>query len=505
MAQPEHAEPRRGLPLGLILAGALGLLLGAAAGPQTLLIACVVFVALCIVAVRDSAVPVFTWPNALMTLVVVIWLVPIRLYTLPIDLPFNLEFYRLFLLVLILAWAAAGMAGRETVNTVGHGRPVALLAVGAIVTQIVYLQELPGGPLEVEAIKTLSYFLSFVLVFLLFASMVKDFGEIERVLRTLVIGAMVVALAALWESRTNHNLFSELDRWLPLERELREVDQMRGGRLRVFASAQHPIALGCALVLTVPLALYLAQNAVTAARRRFWLAATVVIGTGALTTISRTTVMMIAAMAVVGLMLRAHLLVRFWPLLIVLPFVVHFVAPGALGGLYKSFFPKEGLVTNLEGRAGQGGSGRFADIGPGLDLWAESPVVGKGLGSLAAPQDVGPSARGEGRAGATIHDTELIFDNQYLNTIVTMGVIGIVGAIWFIWGAAVKLGSAARETRGPPGDLIAACSVSCAGFGASLIFFDAFAFVQATLVFCIIAAVGLRLRELTQRPETAPA
>jgi O-Antigen ligase len=504
VAQPEHAEPRRGLSLALVLAGALALALGAAAGPQTLLIAGLVFVTVCVLAVRDSAVPVFTWPNALTALVVVIWLVPIRLYTLPVDLPFNLEFYRLFLLVLILAWAAAGMAGRATVNTVGHGRPVALLAVGAIVTQIVYLQELPGGPLEVEAIKTLSYFLSFLLVFLLFASVVKDTGEIERVLRTLVIGGMVVALAALWESRTNYNLFSELDRWLPLDREPREIDQMRGGRARVFASAQHPIALGCALVLIVPLALYLAQNAVTAARRRIWLAATVVIGTGALTTISRTTVAMIVAMAVVGLMLRAHLMVRYWPLLLVLPFVVHFVAPGALGGLYKSFFPKQGLIANLNERAGQGGSGRFADIGPGLDLWAESPVVGKGLGSLSAPQEVGPTARGEGRAGATIQDTELIFDNQYLNTFVTMGLIGIVGTIWFIWGAAFKLGSAAKVTRGPPGDLIAACSVSCAGFGASLIFFDAFSFVQATLVFCIVAALGLRLRELA-RPEATPA
>jgi polysaccharide biosynthesis protein PslJ len=504
VAQPEHAEPRRGLSLALVLAGALGLVLGAAAGPQTLLIAGLVFVTLCVVAVRDSAVPVFTWPNALTALVVVIWLVPIRLYTLPIDLPFNLEFYRLFLLVLVLAWAAAGMAGRETVNTVGHGRPVALLAVGAIVTQIVYLQELPGGPLEVEAIKTLSYFLSFLLVFLLFASVVKDARDIERMLRTLVIGGMVVALAALWESRTNYNLFSELDRWLPLQREAREIDQVRGGRARVFASAQHPIALGCALVLIVPLALYLAQNAVTAARRRLWLVATVVIGTGALTTISRTTVMMIVVMAAVGLMLRAHLIVRYWPLLLVLPFVVHFVAPGALGGLYKSFFPKQGLVANLNERAGQGGSGRFADIGPGLDLWAESPVVGKGLGSLSAPQELGPTARGEGRAGATIQDTELIFDNQYMNTFVTMGLIGIVGAIWFIWGAAVKLGSAAKETRGPPGDLIAACSVSCAGFGASLIFFDAFSFVQATLVFCIVAALGLRLRDLTQS-QTAPA
>jgi O-antigen ligase len=188
----------------------------------------------------------------------------------------------------------------------------------------------------------------------------------------------------------------------------------------------------------------------------------------------------------------------------VLPFVVHFVAPGALGGLYKSFFPEQGLIENLNERAGQGGSGRLADVGPGLDRWAKSPVVGRGLGSLSAPYEVDPADRGEARAGVTIQDTELIFDNQYLHTIVTMGLVGIVGTIWFIWGAAFKLGAGARVTRGPPGDLIAACSASCAAFGASFFFFDALSFVQATLVFCIIAAVGLRLRELT-RPDAAVA
>jgi polysaccharide biosynthesis protein PslJ len=482
----------------LVLAGGLGLALGAAIGPQALVIAAVFFVTSCVLAIREASVPVLTWPNALATLIAIIWLIPIKVYALPIDLPFNLEVYRLFLLVLIFAWAAAGMAGRETVDGAGHAWPVAFLAFGAIATQISYLRELPAGPLEVEAIKTLSYFLSFLIVFLMFASVVKRVDEVEKLVRVLVIGGAVVALEALLESRTNHNLFSDLGRFLPLELQPRELEDMRGGRLRVFASAQHPIALGCALVLIVPLALYLAQTAVVKARRWFWLAAALVIATGAMTTISRTTVVMLTTMAVVGLMLRAHLLVRYLPLVLLLPFVVHFVAPGALGALYNSFFPEEGLVADLEGRAGQGGSGRLADIGPGLERWSESPIVGRGLGSLSAPTAAGPRARGDGRAGAKVDDTEVIFDDQYLNTIVTMGIVGIVGAIWFIWGAAIKLGAAAKITRGPPGDLIAACSVSCAGFAASLFLFDAFSFVQATLVFCIIAALGLRLRELTR-------
>ena len=78
-------------------------------------------------------------------------------------------------------------------------------------------------------------------------------------------------------------------------------------------------------------------------------------------------------------------------------------------------------------------------------------------------------------------------------TLVSLGALGLIAAIWVVWGAAFKLIRAARKHReGPEADLVAACALSCAGFGASMLFFDAFAFVQATLVFFIIAAVGLR-------------
>ena len=43
---------------------------------------------------------------------------------------------------------------------------------------------------------------------------------------------------------------------------------------------------------------------------------------------------------------------------------------------------------------------------------------------------------------------------------------------------------------GPAGDLIAACAVACAGFGVGMLTFDAFAFVQCTLIFFVITASG---------------
>jgi hypothetical protein len=86
-------------------------------------------------------------------------------------------------------------------------------------------------------------------------------------------------------------------------------------------------------------------------------------------------------------------------------------------------------------------------------------------------------------------------------TLVSLGALGLIAAIWVVWGAAFKLTAAARRHReGPEADLVAACALSCAGFAAAMLFFDAFAFVQATIVFFIIAAVGLRLRQLGLEP-----
>jgi polysaccharide biosynthesis protein PslJ len=495
MAHPEQADPRRAASLAIAFAGAAGLIASTAFGPKAVAFGALAFLLACLLALRDSFAPIFTWPNALAGLVTVIWLIPIKLYSLPFDVGFNLEAYRALLLVLVLAWVIAGITGRASVDAAGHRWPLLLFTVSTLATQIAYMRGLESSLLQTEALKSLSYFLSFLLAFLLITSMVRSIADVDRLMKVLVLGGLVVAAAALYESRTGHNPFSRLDRWLPFDREPREVFEERGGRLRVHASAQHPIALGCALTMLLPLALYFSQNATSNAGRRLWLAGGLVIAAGAMTTISRTTVIMALVMVVVALRLRPRMLVRYWPVVLLLPFVVHSFAPGVMGGLYKSFFPQQGLVADLSGRAGEGGSGRFADLDPGLELWSSSPIVGLGLGSqLSTGASVGPTAGipGVGR------QTEIIFDDQYLNTLVSAGALGLLAAVWFIWGAAIKLARAARRTTGPPGEAIAACSISCFGFAASLFLFDAFSFVQSTLVFFIIAALGLRLRELTR-------
>jgi hypothetical protein len=264
---------------------------------------------------------------------------------------------------------------------------------------------------------------------------------------------------------------------------------VNGGALRVRASAQHPIALGCALTMCVPLAIHLSTRAATAVRRRLWLAAAALVCLGALATVSRTVVLMLLAMLVCAFWLYGTRLLRYWPLVVVLAIATHFAAPGVVSHIYKRFNPKGGVVGQLDSRAGMRGSGRIADLGPGLGYWVKSPLLGHGLGTVAATGDSLSTTPTAAVAGPPI-----IFDDQYMNTLVSLGAVGLICVLLFIWGSVRRLGVAARRTAGSDGALLAACAISAAGFGAGMATFDAFTFVQATLVFFIIVALGLRVR-----------
>jgi polysaccharide biosynthesis protein PslJ len=498
---PVGAPPsptRRRLAFGIAGAGLLALLVTVPLGPRAAVGGAVVMLLATTVALLESRTPFVTWTNALAALVLVFWWIPMKTYDLPVTLPFQLEPYRLYVLVLLVIWVAALLLRQSRVSAAGFGVPVALLFLTVLVSLTVNYGELidfGGG--ATETVKPLMFFLAFLLVFLLVASTTRDFAAVNRLVRVLVVGGAVVAVAAIYEGSTRYNIFDHLNEWIPvLEKNQRDLESARGGRLRVFASSQHPIALGCALTMMVPLSIYLAEQARTAWRRRGWLLAGLLLATGAFTTISRTVIVMGVVMLITWLIVRRRQIQRFWRLLPLLPFVVHFAAPGALGGIWKAFFPKDGFVASLgTGRAGQAGSGRAADFTAARALWEESPLVGNGPGSLGMVPVEAARLIEKGVEPVTTAPN-LIFDNQYLAMLVEFGIIGVIALAWLSWGAVIKLGRMARRNHDARGDLIAVCTVSCTGFAASMFLFDAIAFIQVTLVFFVVAALGLRVREL---------
>lgn len=436
------------------------------------------------------------WQRSVVVLVLVTWLIPIKSYKLPVNLPFNLEIYRLVILLIAAAWLAAVSSGAAQLRAGGRGRVLGVLAAAATLSLLTNLSTIDAGGLQTQAVKSLSFFLSYLLAFVLVSSVLENIDQVVVVLRAVAIGAAIVACEALYESRMHVNLFDHLHSILPfLVHFGRDNQNVNGGALRVRASAQHPIALGCALVMCVPIALHLAMRAASVRRRRAWFVVATVILTGALATISRTVILMLLAMLVVAFVLYGRRLLRFWPVLIVLAVVTHFAAPGVVSHIYKRFNPNGGMVAQLNSRAGLRGSGRLADLGPGLHSWSTSPLFGHGLGTVASTGDSLATLASSQLAGAPI-----IFDDQYMNTLVSIGAVGLIFILIFIWGGVVRLVRTARRTGGVDGALVGACAMSGAGFGAGMATFDAFTFVQATLLFFIVAALGLRVRTLLESP-----
>src|SRR4051812_41544853 len=283
-----------------------------------------------------------SWAGAISLLVLVVWLVPIKIYRLPVALPISLELYRLLILLFVGAWVVAILTGTRGVSAGGLAKPVVLLATVGLLSILANAHSLSSAGLETQAIKSLSYFLSFLAAYVLVCSTLDSLPAIELVVRALVLGAVAVAIMAVYESRTHYDVFDHLHKWLSFFEPTRAIKESarRGGRLRGRASAQHPIALGAALAMTTPLPVYPASRARSRAGQLLWGAAGVTVLVGAIATVSRTIVLMALAMAVAGLLVRKRQLLRWWPAALVLVVAVHFSAPGTLHGLYSSFQPR---------------------------------------------------------------------------------------------------------------------------------------------------------------------
>ncbi|HEY3612878.1 MAG TPA: hypothetical protein VGK92_04195, partial [Gaiellales bacterium] len=169
----------------------------------------------------------------------------------------------------------------------------------------------------------------------------------------------------------------------------------------------------------------------------------------------------------------------------------HTVLPGGMGRLYHSFFPKGGIASEQSVRAGGVGSGRLADLDPALKLVQANAFFGTG-DPLPPPPDLVVQA-------ATTDDATppdpIIFDDQYLTSLVGHGVIGLGAVLWLVGFITIRLIRASRRAKGSL-PVLSALTASVAGFAAAMLTFDAFAFVQCSIFFFTIAALGLRLARM---------
>ena len=429
------------------------------------------------------------WRTLFVLLLVAILFLPIGRYRLPGDLPFQLEPYRLLVAFILAVWIGALLIDpRMKLVRSGFEGPILVIAVATVGSVLANSQRIDELNVSSAVVKTVSFQLSFFLIFYFVLSTIRWPIDVNLAIKTLVGGGVVVSVLAVIESRTGYNPFAHLS-FIPgfeprpdLTTTLPE-DAARYGKIRAFGPAQHPIALGALLAILIPLAVYLGL----ATRRRLWWVAALVLAVGANAAVSRTPMVMLAVSLLAVILIRPREAVRYWPALIPALVVVHFALPGTLGSIRAQFFPKGGLIAEQEVHPGsQSSAGRVADLSPSLDEAAQKPLFGQGVGTRIT---TGPAANAR------------LLDNQWLGTLLDVGVLGLVGWIWMIWRFLRRTGREARHDHTERGWLLCALVASISGFAVGMFFYDAFAFIQVTFVFFFLLALGAAV--LAQTPSTA--
>lgn len=481
--RPDHAT----VVVGIVAAVAALIALGAtAAGLNPVFVAAPITAGFAFAAAQHW---LLAWRTLISLILGVILLVPMKRYSLlGGTLPFQIEPYRI-----LIAAVAIGWAGTLLIDPAARLRktlvdlPLLLVAVSLLASDFVNYGRVSGLGVGGEVMKKITFFVTFVILVYLITSTITRRKELDRLIRVLVGCGTFVAVAGLYESRTGYNLFNHIHSFFPPLRldpstiPATSADS-RGSRLRIFASAEHPIALSAALTMLVPLGIYLAHRS---ERKRLWTLCTCLIGLGVLATVSRTGVLMMVVLLIAYAVIKPAATRRALPLLLPILIVAHAAVPGAMGSLKSAFFPEGGLAAEQQYGAGQFGSGRLADLGPSLEEWKRSPLLGDGYGTRIT--DFADPRR-----------NALILDNQWLGLLLEAGAFGVLAFAWMLMRGMRRTGRIARRDPGPDGWLGAGLAAAICAYFVGMFTFDAWNFYQVTLLLYVLMALGsvlVRLRK----------
>ena len=462
---------------GAILMVSASAVTGRAPGLVAPFAALVVFVA----AVKPA---VIEWRLAIIALLAIILFIPIRRYSLSLNLPFELEPYRLYVFLLAALWLTFLMLDdRMRIRATGLEGPLALLGLGVVGSILTNFDSISQEDLATDIIKKLTFWVGFMIVLYLITS-VSTVADVDLYLRFLVIGAGILGALGIVEWKTGTNAFGHLDRYVPfLSAAPVDADTFRAGLNRAYASAQHPISFGAALALVLPIA------AVFAFRRRqpIWYACVGLIVLGSLASVSRTSLVMLVAAGVILAVLRPDAARQALPLVLPLLVAIQLVLPGTFSTIRQSFFPAGGLVAQQANQSV--GSGRLASFGPALDELSGHPFFGRGFGTRIV--------------GADPRRNSFILDDEWLSTTLEIGVVGFVAWVWIMVRFSTRAARMSKEGDDDRSWLLAALSASVGAFAVGMAFYDAFSFIQTTFLLIVVLACGCVLMQ--SEPDRPPA
>jgi polysaccharide biosynthesis protein PslJ len=387
--------------------------------------------ALTVVAFQNA---LLSWQTMLGAILLVIVFIPIRRYTIAGGGPVQLEPYRVLIALVFGCWFLA-LAADPNVKwrATGYGAPITVLWIAILVSLVLNFGRV--NAMTSEVLKQVTFFASYFLTMSFIVSVVQTQKQLDRTIRLLVGSGSIMAVCALYEWRTGINLFNGLGRWIPfLQYQDIGAAMIRGAGARALGTAQHPIALGAALVMLL-----------------------VVLGTIAWQ--RRDEMMRMLPLALVGLVL------------------IQGAMPGTLAS-FKFILNPAFMIQEQSGSTGGSGQGRIADLGPSLHEWASgNPFVGQGFGTRMTSQD-------DASSGAQI------LDDQWLGTLLTIGAAGVYGLMWLLVRAMRRLSKRARTVTGADAWLATSLTAALMAWTIGLFTYDGFAFIQVTFFAFVMLGFG---------------
>jgi len=301
-------------------------------------------------------------------------------------------------------------------------------------------------------------------VLLVAADGIRDTERIKTLLRRIVAGATVLSILGMLQAFTGFNVAQYIV--IPGMSDSTNVDEtlVRGSLIRPSVTAMIPLEFAAVVSICLPLAIYQARNDVPSLRTRRWMQVAV-IGIAQVMTTSRTSILALIAVGVVLLPTWTKWeRRRAYAGLLLSTVGIFLVFHGLLGAIKTLFFGISG-DTSTTSR-----TGAWSSASPFI---AQHPWFGHGFETFFPA-------------------TYFFTDDQYLNTLIETGFVGLLvlfGMLatgWFTSRSA-RRACADEDDRDLAQCMAASVAVAIVSFGT----FDALSFpMMAGMTFLLLGCVG---------------
>lgn len=409
-------------------------------------------------------------PWLLFGFVAMLFVIPFDSINLPVGGPVDMTLDRPFVVLIAAAWmfgAGAMREGRPARSSPTHWA-FGIFTLIAIVSVLANSETLVRLSQFELAVKHLALLASYAAFFAMAASVIRP-AEVPKLTKAMLGLACVAAVGTIVEFRFGTNIFHD---WIgPLfpgyvrPPGIGAIDSI--GRKEVLGPGIQPLAAAMMLTLALPFAFAWLMQAEERRERLLYAAVVALLVGGAVATQKKTSMVGPGVCILVLFAYRPRAMLRLAPLAVVLLGVVHFAAPGALGGVIDQLSPdRVGKVNTTQDRISD-----YEAIRPDL---ASHPLLGRGYESYDQKK-------------------HRILDNQYLTLGIGVGLLGLLSYLAIFATAFLSAHRAARSRdpeRAPPSMAAAAAIVAALVAGALL---DFLALPQLPYLFCFIAAIAVVL------------